>query len=121
MAKFILSSENVTPKAEVLNEENVIKLNIDIATTNSGIEVSCASADVRSSHHIKEVVPKFDLMDISSWPDTLTMSLRYRIITQTPNKVNMSDPEFPRNDEGRHFSNDFFNRVLPNSETYVRQ
>lgn len=61
---------------------------------------------------------KYD--DISEWP-FIDSATRDEIITGGPVSNQMSNENYPRKLDGRHFSNMHFERVMPNGETFKRR
>lgn len=57
--------------------------------------------------------------DCGTWPDVRSNKLIDHLIKLGPVHITMN--EYPVNEEGRHFSNCFYKRKLPNGEVYTRR
>lgn len=72
-----------------------------------------------SSSNLPTQIVNYD--DISNWPTIIVSATRDALIIRGPISNEMDNESYPRNKEGRHFSNVHFRRMMPNQEHFRRQ
>lgn len=60
-----------------------------------------------------------DLSDVGNWPDNRNNKMVDHLITLGPSQV--QQPNFPKDESGRHFTSSQYFRKLPNNETILRR
>lgn len=62
-----------------------------------------------------------DFTDVAKWPLLVNSSIIDEIVIRGPVNNKIQNDKYPRNSNGRHFSNVHFQRVMPNGEIYDRR
>lgn len=113
LAKFV----KVIDHRQILVADNN---NTDKSTTPTNEDASTSTSQV-------EMTPDSTLLlkvseDIAKWPHPLPNSVIDEIMLREPNNGKLdNDEDYPRDANGRHFSNKHFQRIMPNRETYNRR
>jgi hypothetical protein len=74
--------------------------------------------DIPSPSPLQNPITNYE--DISKWP-LIDSATRNEIIIRGPANNEMSNENYPRKYDGRHFSNTDFQRIMPNDETFKRR
>lgn len=62
-----------------------------------------------------------DLADISNWPNFRSTKITDYLIIKGPIQIFLPKNKYPKDEEGRHFSNYYFKKVMPNGESFPRR
>ena len=115
--------ENESPFGETISTdlpENLVLLNQanDIDNTVKSIE-NCGDNEVISTR-INQII---DLSDPGNWPKSLSSNQILQIVQNGPKQITakINGKKFPCNENGRHFSEKYYNRILKNGSIVHRK
>lgn len=136
LSKFLKVEKLSNPLSPVLKSQQTIKDSFEKSSDHEDIEqqiqeeLAIPGTSSASQNITEEVVSDTSLSssfrekridDISEWPSIIDSATKDEILIRGPLSNEMNNENYPKNGDGRHFSNSHFQKVMPNGETFKRR